>query len=83
MTQAHAYGYAAGAVSVYGGGAPSSALTGGGSHLSMGGGIDYEEVSEPEIGRCHHRKKDGDFCGRFPKKGQEFCPLHGSNEITE
>jgi hypothetical protein len=80
MGQANIYGYGAGAVSVYGGGDPSSVLQGGGSgtHLMMGGGMEYEaEVPvAPEPNRCHHRKDDGDFCGRFPKRGDEFCPIH-------
>lgn len=40
----------------------------------MGGGVDYDPG--PEAGRCHHRKDDGDYCGRFPKKGSDYCPLH-------
>ena len=42
--------------------------------MVMGGGMPYEPG--PEFGDCHHRKDDGDFCGRRPKKGSMYCPLH-------
>jgi len=42
----------------------------------MGGGMDYEPDPEPVEIRCHHVKDDGNYCGRFPKSGEPFCPAH-------
>jgi hypothetical protein len=38
--------------------------------------MDWAPDVEPEPGRCHHRKDDDSFCGRYPKKGDKYCPLH-------
>ena len=76
MGQVSIYAYGADAVPVHGGGDPSTSLAGSGAHLSMGGGMDYMPDIEPEPNRCHHRKDDGEFCGRFPKRGDKFCPIH-------
>lgn len=46
----------------------------------MGGGIEYDPG--PETGRCHHQKVDGDYCGRYPKKGSLYCPLHKTADET-
>lgn len=67
---AHAYG---GVLAT--GGDPTSSLAPSGAHLQMGGGEDY--VPGPILGDCHQPKADGDgFCGRKPKRGHLYCPLH-------
>jgi hypothetical protein len=68
-----------GGVSVYGGGAAQSSIAPG-AQLVMGGGLDYDPG--PEEGRCHHRKVDDTYCGRFPKKGSMYCPLHKTADET-
>lgn len=70
---ADTYGVGYGGVSVHGGGDPSSMLAHGAT-LAMGGGMPYDPG--PEAGRCHHRKADGGYCGRYPKGGSLYCPLH-------
>jgi hypothetical protein len=46
----------------------------------MGGGIPFDPPPDPS--RCHHRKVDGEFCQRWPKKGSLYCPLHKSADET-
>lgn len=66
---AHAYG----GVLAGTGAAPSSSLAVGGT-LQMGGGMPYDPG--PEVGRCHHRMDNDEYCQRYPKKGSKFCPAH-------
>lgn len=66
---AHAYGGV-----LAGGGDPTTSLAPPGAHLQMGGGEDY--VPSPILGDCHHRKDDGEYCGRKPKRGELYCPIH-------
>lgn len=70
----HSYpAYAYGGTPAGMGSDPSSSLAPSGA-VQMGGGMDY--VPGPERGDCHHRKDDGDYCGRKPKTGSLYCPLH-------
>lgn len=77
MTGTYAIAY--GGVPVHGGGPASSSLADGGA-VAMGGGMEYDPG--PETGRCHHRKVDDTYCGRFPKKGSLYCPLHKTADET-
>lgn len=70
----HSYpAYAYGGTPAGAGTDPSSSLAIGAT-LQMGGGMPYDPG--PDEGRCHHRKEDGDYCQRFPKKGNSYCPAH-------
>lgn len=75
-SQYHAHAY--GGTLVGTGAEPSSSLAVGGA-LQMGGGMPYDPG--PEHGRCHHRKGDGDYCQRYPKKGELYCPLHEPDDL--